>query len=327
MKRLLLAVSTMLLIIAAACSPAPVQPAPTQSVVDVRLILPYRPDVQFAPFYVGLDAGIFTKHGINLQIEHTQESDAVTLVGAGEVPFAVVSGEQVLLARAQDLPVVYIAAWYQDYPVGIAAPIESGIEAPQDLAGKKVGIPVLSGASYIGYRAMLSAAGIAEDSVYLDTIGYNQVELLLQGIEDAVVIYATNEPIQLEKLGMPVNVIRTSDYVQLASNGLVTSEGMIMEQPELVRSMVRALIESIERAESDPPAAYEVCADYIDGLDSSNQDIQRSILLESISFWESEKTGYSEPEAWENMQDVLLAMGLLDEPLDLEAAFTNEFIP
>ncbi len=319
---------SMVILLAAACSPSvSALPGPLPELADVRMILPYRPDVQFAPFYVGLENGIFEKHGINLKIEHTQESDAVILVGAGEVPFAVVSGEQVLLARAQDLPVVYVTAWYQDYPVGIAAPVESGITDPQDLAGRKVGIPVLSGASYIGYRALLSAAGISEEDIQLDVVGYNQVELLLQGIEDAAVIYAANEPFQLEAQGMPVDVILVSDYVDLASNGLITSESLIADQPELVQSMVSALLESMEAAMADPDAAFELCIQYVDGLDDSNRAVQQQILNESISFWTSDRIGFSDPQAWQNMQDVLLEMGLLAEPLELDQAFTNAFIP
>jgi NitT/TauT family transport system substrate-binding protein len=37
--------------------------------------------------------------------------------------------------------------------------------------------------------------------------------------------------------------------------------------------------------------------------------------------------GYSDPKAWDNMQAVLLDMGLLSQPLDLSKAFSNEFIP
>jgi NitT/TauT family transport system substrate-binding protein len=317
------------MILSASCStgagPAETQPEP--EIEDVRLILPYRPDVQFAPFYVGMKDGTFERSGVNLVIEHTQETDAVTLVGAGEVPFAVVSGEQVLLARAQGLPVVYVAAWYQDYPVGIAAPVEGGIVEPQDLEGKQVGIPVLSGASYVGYRALLYAEGLDPDSIYLDTIGYHQVELLLEGIEDAVVIYSANEPLQLETMGMPVNVIRVSDYVSLASNGLITSEAMIEEQPDLVRAMTAAFVASIKKTMADPTYAFSACKEYVDGLDENTSPIQEKILQESMDFWEGETIGMSDPEAWQNMQDVLLEMELMSEPLNLEEAYTNEFLP
>ena len=35
----------------------------------------------------------------------------------------------------------------------------------------------------------------------------------------------------------------------------------------------------------------------------------------------------SDPQAWQNMQDTLLKMGLLKQPLDINKAFTNQFIP
>ena len=45
-----------------------------------------------------------------------------------------------------------------------------------------------------------------------------------------------------------------------------------------------------------------------------------------MEFWKAEQLGYSDPAAWENMQAVLLDMGLLTKPLELNKAFTNEFI-
>ena len=111
-----------------------------------------------------------------------------------------------LLARAQGLPVVYVMNWWNDFPVAVAAPASSGIRQPADLAGKRVGIPVLSGASYIGYRALLDAAGLEPDVARLDVIGFTQVETMLAGTVDAAVVYANNEPIQLEAQGMPVTL-------------------------------------------------------------------------------------------------------------------------
>ena len=54
--------------------------------------------------------------------------------------------------------------------------------------------------------------------------------------------------------------------------------------------------------------------------------MQKDVLYDSVEFWKSEKLGFSDIEAWENMQNVLLAIGLLPEPLDLEEAFTNQFV-
>lgn len=302
------------------------EPIPTEQLTHIRLPMGYIPTVQYAPLYVAAEKGYFSEAGFEVEFDHRRETDGLVLAAAGEVPFAVVSGEQVLLARAQDLPVVYVTAWFQDFPVAVAAKTESGIETPEDLKGKRIGIPGLYGASYIGFRALLYAAGIEEADVILDSIEYTQVEMLATDQNEAVVVYVTNEPVQLRALGYEVNVIKVADYVHLTANGIITNETMIAENPEMVRQFVGAILKGLEYTIEHPDEAYEISKNYVEGLEEADQAVQMEVLMLSIEFWKADQLGFSERDAWENMQDVLLDMGLLAEPLDLDAAFTNEFI-
>lgn len=293
----------------------------------IRLPMGYIPNIQFAPMYVAIEKGYFREAGLDVELDYRFETDGVALVGAGELPFAVVSGEQVLLARAQGLPVVYVAAWYQEYPVSVVAKSEAEVLIPQDLQGRKIGLPGLFGANYVGLRALLFEAEMSESDVSLDSIGFNQVELLATGQQDVVVGYTANEPIQLRARGIPVTEIRVADYVQLASNGILASEMVIAENPELVRAFVGAFLKGLADTIANPEEAFELSAAHIPNFTELDADVQKQVLEISIEQWRAERLGYSDPQAWENMRNILLEMDLITEELDLNQAFTNEFIP
>ena len=299
----------------------------TGELTKIRLPMGYIPNIQFAPMYVAIEKGYFREAGLDVELDYKFETDGVALVGAGDLPFAVVSGEQVLLARAQGLPVVYVAAWYQEYPVSVVARSELEILIPQDLQGRKIGLPGLFGANYVGLRALLFEAKMSEEDVTLDSIGFNQVELLATGEQDVIVGYTANEPIQLRARGIPVTEIRVADYVQLASNGILTNETTIAENPELVRAFVGAFLKGLADTIADPNEAFDLSEAYIPNFADLDAEVQRQVLATSIEEWRGERLGYSDPQAWENMRDILLEMGLITGDVDLGKAFTNEFIP
>ncbi|MFZ5820105.1 MAG: ABC transporter substrate-binding protein [Chloroflexota bacterium] len=298
-----------------------------EALVHVKLPLGYIPNIQFAPLYVAVEKGYFRDAGVEVDFDYSFETDAMALVGADELQFAVVSGEQVLLARAQGLPVVYVAAWYQQYPVAVISKVEQGIVTPADLKGKRIGLPGLYGANYIGLEALLFSAGLSDADVTLDSIGYNQVEALAADQEQAVSVYAANEPVQLRAQGYELNEILVADYAQLASNGLITNEKTLAENPALVGGMVQALLDGMADTIADPDEAYELSKAHVPNLAEADQAVQKAVLARSIELWKAERLGYSELQAWSNMQDTLLKMGLLSAPLELEKAFTNEFVP
>jgi NitT/TauT family transport system substrate-binding protein len=307
-----------------ACSSSPVK---NEVLTHIRLPMGYIANIQYAPFYAAIEKGYFKDAGIEIEFDYSFETDGVKLVGAGELPFAVVSGEQVLLARAQDVPVTYVAAWYQGYPISVISKSDANISRVEDLKGKTIGLPGLFGANYVGLRALLFSAGLKESDVTLQEIGFNQVELMAAGKNDIIVGYAANEPIQLKAQGIDVTELRVADAVQLASNGLLASEKVIQEDPELVKRFVGAFLKGLQYTIDNPNDAYTLSASYIPNFADLDEKVQKEILTTSLEQWKTDHLGYSDPQAWENMQNVLLDMGLITEKLDLNKAFTNEFIP
>lgn len=290
---------------------------------QIRLPMGFIADPQYAPYYVAVDKGYFEDEGIEIEFDYSFETDGVALVGANELPFAVVSGEQVLLGRAQGLPLVYVFEWFQRFPIAVVSKKAAGIESPGDLNGRRVGLPGFFGASYVGYVGLLSANGLAQDDVNAEEIGFTQVESLTTDRVEAVVGYANNEPVQLAALGEEVNVLYVADYIDMVANGIVTNEETIANNPELVEGFVRALRRGLADTITNPTEAFNISKNYVEGLDDS----RKPVLMASLDMWRADVLGMSEAASWGTMQDVLLEMGFLQEPVaDLTAVFTNEFV-
>jgi NitT/TauT family transport system substrate-binding protein len=320
---------SVLIVALAACTSQP--GAAPAGRTRVRLPMGYVANVQYAPFYVAVDKGYFAAEGIDIDFDYKFETDGVKLVGAGELPFAVVSGEQVVLARAQGLPVKYVMQWYKKYPIAVIALASSGINTPQDLKGKQVGLPGFFGATYVGWRAFLQANGLTEKDVQQQEIGFTQVAALQAKTVQVAVGYTNNEPIVLEQNGYPVKVFPVSDQVDMVANGLMTNEKTIQDNPKLVRGMINALLKGIADTINNPDEAMKISVKYVQGLKESDS-IQKQVLLKTIEMMQGGPpakagAGESTAAAWQQTQDVLVNMGQVKNKMDVATFYTNEFLP
>lgn len=318
MKRLFLLLLA-LVVLLLACSAQETPP----EVTHINLPMGYIADPQYAPFYVAVEKGYFAEEGIELEFDYSFETDGMALVGANERPFAIVSGDQVILARAQELPVVYVLEWFQRFPIAVISKSSADINTPQDLAGRSVGLPGYFGASYVGYLGLLQAAGLQPEDVNASDIGFTQIESLLTDKVEAVVGYANNEPVQLAGMGEDVNVIYVADYIDMVANGIITNETVIKENPELVEGFVRATLRGLQDTLDDPAAAFAISKQYVEGL----EDDRLPVLEASLPLWQAPTLGLTTADSWQQAHDVLLASGQLDAPVEnLDAAFSNEFV-
>jgi NitT/TauT family transport system substrate-binding protein len=306
------------------------QPSTPVAPETVTLAMGYIPNVQFAPFYVAVEKGYFAEEGIQINFDYGWETDLLKLVGSDELQFAIASGDQVILARSQGLPVVYVMDWYRRFPVCIVSLAETGIHQPADLAGKRVGTPATYGASYIGWRALLEATGLDEADMELVSIGYTQVAALTEHQVAAALCYAMNEPVQMQAAGESVNIIDVADYANLVSNGLITNEKTANEQSTLVQGMVRAALKGLAYTIDHPDEAFQICVKYVPEVasDAEAETVNRAVLDKSIEFWKTgdEALGRSSEAEWLASQQIMQKMGLVDGQGDVTAMFTNQFV-
>ena len=125
MKRGFILLVTLLLVGLVGCYR---QTGSTPEPTHIRLPMGFVANVQFAPWYVAVEKGYFAAEGFELEFDYSWETDGVRLVGAGELPFAIASGDQVLLARAQGLPVV-TASSSSSTPISSVCPASWSVTA------------------------------------------------------------------------------------------------------------------------------------------------------------------------------------------------------
>jgi len=325
MRRSILYWALILLVALSACGNTP----PTANETAINIAMGYIPDVQFAPFYVAQAKGYYAAEGLTVTINHNDIRDALVQVGQGRLQFANASGDEILLARAQGIPVKMVFQTFQQFPIAVFSKQSQGITKPADLRGKTVGVPGRFGATYIGLKGLLYAAKIPEQEVQITEIGFTQAAAVREDKVPVAVGYFNNEPLVLQNEGTPVNVMRVSDYISLVSNGVVASEQISTEQPETVRRFARATARGLQETLDDPDAAFKLALQFIPELSAERQPQELQKLKETLSLWRSSTSdanglGYSDPQAWQTTYQFLRDSGILQRDLDVQQAFTND---
>ncbi|MBK8135000.1 MAG: ABC transporter substrate-binding protein [Chloroflexi bacterium] len=235
------------------------------------------PNVQFAPLYVAIEEGLFAEAGFEVEIIHGDENVGVLQVAQGELPFGLISGEQVILARANGIPVRFIYAWFQKYPQAVVAPDTVTIETPEDLAGLRIGLPGPFGANYTALTALLSLAGLTESDVQMESIGYVAPDILCAGGVDAAVVYSNNEPLEIQRRINAgecgditgINILQVADFANMASNGIVANEDTLANRPAAAWAVTLAFDGGSYRTITNPARAYLHSLNFVENLPQS----------------------------------------------------------
>jgi len=312
-------------------SPSPDSKAGDDSadLTPIKLGVGFIPNVQFGTFYVGIEKGFYAAEGLDVTLDYGFENDYLKLVGTGQLAFMVGSGDQVVIGQAQGLPVVYVMNWYTQYPVVVFAKSDANIIEPADLAGKTIGIPGPFGANYVALRGLLEAAELSEADIKLESIGFTQAAMVSQDSVEAAVDYGVNGPVVLGMGGIETTQIKLDKYLRIPANGLVTSQAIAAENPELVEKMVRASIKAAQYTIENPDEAFEIALKFVPEAGGDNEAANRAVFDAVLDYWTPQGDydwGESRLEDWQAAAELMERIGLVDTLVDADSLFTNDFL-
>jgi NitT/TauT family transport system substrate-binding protein len=90
--------------------------------------------------------------------------------------------------------------------------------------------------------------------------------------------------------------------------------------------MVRATLRGLDYTIKNPDEAFTIVREVIPEITDEDAPVQRQVLDASIEQWQSDKLGFSSPEAWQASVDFMKETGLFEGEVEAEALYTNKFV-
>ncbi len=312
---------TALALVLAACTEASPIPSSAASgqLRSVSVLLGFRPDVQFAPFYLAQQDGYFADAGLQVTIEHSD--DVLRLVADGQAEFGVADATDVMIARTAGIPIKYVSTLYGHFPVAIIGGPDMVPSEPAGLAGLRIGTPGRFGSSWHALLALLDAGGFTEDDVMIrEYPAFNQVEGLLNGDVDVITGFRVNEPLQLEAQDFEVAVMTVDEFVPLPGPGIVAGDELLASERGLMIDFTSAVARAQATIAQDLDTGLEAAMAEVPAI-GENQATARAVLAATVELW-TDAAGHIDPsideEVWRSGYETLNGLGLIDRAVPVD---------
>lgn len=291
----------------------------------VTLRLNYVANAEHAPYYVGLEKGFYADEGIDITITPgVGSNDTVKLVGAGNDMFGVAVADAVVIGRGRDVPVVSLAVLLQQSPNVMIAMADSGIEKPEDLYGKRVGVSSRS-TVWAFWGALVEKTGLDASKIEVTDLGTTASSpVLVAGTIDATITLATNEVIALQADGFDLNVIDIGQYgVESYGQVLFANEDVVRENPDLAKRFTRATLRSWEYTMENVDEAIGILKEYVPETEIPKEVAKWSEITPRTAAKSGDVAfGDQSVEGWTSTYETFKSAGLIDfdyDPADLMA--------
>ena len=295
----------------------------------IRIALDWTPNTNHTGIVVAQQLGYFSEEQLTVEIVQPGPTMSIQLAVSGQCEFAVSMQEYVTMARAQDIPVVSIAAVFPHNTSGFAAPAELEVLEPADFENLRYG-GWGSDLEAVMIRTVMDVHGGDFDTVEMFNLGMlDFVTAMQRNFADFFWIFYGWQGIHAQLQGIDfiyIPLTELADVLDYYTPVIVTSEAMISNDPDIVSRFMRALARGYIYAAQHPEEAAGMLLSFAPELDAE--------LVRASQTWLSGQSetdlmlwGYQKPETWERFANWAFENALIEKAIDPLAAFTNQFLP
>lgn len=285
----------------------------------ITLHLKWMHAFQFAGYYAAMEQGYYQSEGLDVDIiQGSPNNQAINTVISGKAQYGV-WGSELLNKRLLGEPIVVLAVIFQHSPYVVLTRKDRNIRVPSDLIGKTIMVAAGQGSAQL--LAMLKHEGISSDNFKIVEASWRMDEII-DGTVDAEMNYITDEPHQMQMLGVEPFVIKPIDYgIDFYGDCLFTTELEISQHPERVEAFKRASLKGWEYAMSHVDEMIELIIDLPGAKErglTTNHLKYEAEQTEILILPELIEIGHINLGRWKHIADTYVSLGMLDPNYSLE---------
>jgi ABC-type nitrate/sulfonate/bicarbonate transport system substrate-binding protein len=299
----------------------------SETLKPVTIMLDWIPNTNHTGLYVALDKGWYAEEGLDVEIIEPTQGGTSQLVATGTAEFGVGYQEDVTLARANDVPIVSLAAVIQHNTSGFASKKALGITRPREMEGKTYG-GWGSPAEEAMIKAVMDKDGGDSSKVNTIDIGTADFFTAIERDIDFAWIYYGWTGIEAEQRGLELNYLelrRLHPALDYYTPVIVTSEQLLASDPELVQKFMRATSKGYRFAINNPAEAGQILLKYAPELDADLVQASQEYLSPRYQD-DAPRWGEQDEEIWTNYAAWMYENELLPTMIDVEKAFNKDFL-
>ncbi len=295
------------------------------------VMLNWTPNAHHAGIYLAAADGRYADAGLDVEIiEPALDIGVETAVASGRADVGLAQAESLLPARAAGVDVVAVATVLPTNDSVLMSLADDGIDEPADLAG----------ATYGGFGGALETELISTlvscdgaDPDRVDQVEVGNVDYLAglrQDRFDVVWVFGGWDLLRAEAVeGVEVDAIRFDEHLDCIPDWytplVLADASAITDDAAALEGFLAATAEGYADAAEDPARAAQALLDAAPELDSDL--VEAATAYYAPRFAPDGRWGEMDAATWDRFADFLVTAGLLDQPVDADAAWTGSLLP